>query len=60
MIIQSRNENYTVQEGDVVYVTIPIILIGMKEPGLECNVTVHTVDVPDGAIGKLCNRIYVI
>ena len=60
MIIQSRNENYTVQEGDVVYLTIPIILIGMKEPGLECNVTVHTEDVPGGAIGKLGNRIYVI
>ena len=53
MVIQPEDEDYSVPEGPVQYHIIPIVLIGMKEPGLECNVTVHTEDIPGGAIGKL-------
>ena len=58
MIIESEDDEYSVPEGPPDQsITIPIILIGMKEPGLECNVTVHTEDIAGGAIGKLCNTV---
>ena len=58
MIIEPEDEDYSVLEGPGdQFVTIPIVLIGMKESGLECNVTVHTEDIPGGAIGELCNTV---
>ena len=61
VVIQSEDEEYSVPEGpSVPYITIPIVLIGMKEPGLECNVTVQTATISGDAIGKLCKQILVL
>ena len=51
MIIEPENETFYVPEGPAQYMDIPIVLDGMKESGIECNVTVHTED--GSAIGKL-------
>ena len=57
MVIQPEDEDYSVPEGPVQYHIIPIVLIGMKESGLECNVTVHTEDIPGGATGELLKHV---
>ena len=55
VVIEPEDPTYTIQEGSPVqYIDIPIVLRGMKEPGLECNVTVHTED--GSAIGKLLDQ----
>ena len=52
MLIEPEDPTFTIPEGPPVqYVDIPIVIRGMKELGLECNVTVHTVD--GSAWGKL-------
>ena len=51
MIIEPENETFYVSEGPAQYMDIPIVLNGMNEAGIECNVTVHTED--GSAIGKL-------
>ena len=58
VVIQSEDEEYSVPEGpSAPYITIPIVLIGMKEPGLECNVTVQTATISGDAIGKLRKHV---
>ena len=58
MVIQPEDEDYSVPEGPGdQFVTIPIALIGIKEPGLECNVTVHTENIPGGATGELLKHV---
>ena len=52
VVIEPEDPTYTVPEGPPnQYIDIPIVLIGMNEPGLECNVSVHTED--GSAIGRL-------
>ena len=50
-MIEPENETFYVPEGPAQHMGIPIVLDGMKEAGIECNVTVHTED--GSAIGKL-------
>lgn len=53
VIFQPEVPEYTIPEGPPPQIfCIPIVVIGMIGPGRECNVTVHTTDIPGDAIGR--------
>ena len=44
MTIQPEDPSYSVTEGPDTYLIVPIVVIGMKDPDVECTVQVFTVD----------------
>ena len=42
--IQPEDPSYNVTEGPNTYLDVPIVVLGVKDPDVECTVQVFTVD----------------